>query len=301
MPLPASQTKHLPLLTHPLPRHPSLHLSLRQISSDSSTSSGSTGTTGTTLWLSAQVLSAYLSSLPLPSPSPPAGAVDSSVVPGAAAEKRLPRVIELGAGIGYTALVLASLGWRVVATDIEPVLSGVLRPNVENGRRALLQGGLSADVEARELDWVAVGGVGVGEDAGEDYRWLREGEGGDREGYDMIVMTDTFYAPHLIDPLWSTLIYLSSPPHRPSSPLPPSSSTSTPSTATPHKSPPIYIALEARDPTLIARALATGKAKGFELKKVGKRVDKEVDRYGWASEDWEGVEVWKAKWKGEGK
>ncbi|ODN85651.1 hypothetical protein L198_07479 [Cryptococcus wingfieldii CBS 7118] len=259
MPLPASHTKHLPVIHHPLPNHLSIELPVRQISSDSSSASGSTGTTGTTLWLSAQVLSAYLSSLPVPSGG------------------KSVKVLELGGGTGFTALVLASLGYQVVSTDIEPVLSSVLGPNIDSGKRVLLGNSLPANISPRFLDWAHVDRLFKGQEDAPDDEWLKP-EG----GWDMLVMTDTFYAPHLIEPLWNTLIYLSTPP----------SSTIT------SKPPPIYIALESRDPILIARALETGKAKGFELKKVGKRVGKEVERWGWGKDDWEGVEVWKGRYKG---
>ncbi|WVQ74086.1 hypothetical protein IAR50_003671 [Cryptococcus sp. DSM 104548] len=264
MPLPASQTKHLPVIYHPLPNHLSVELPIRQISSDSSSSSGSTGTTGTTLWLSAQVLSAYLSSLPAPSNGKPA------------------RALELGGGTAFTALVLASLGYEVVSTDIEPVLSSVLGPNIDMGRRVLLGNNLPASVTPRSLDWAHVDQLYTGkQEATPEDDWLKPAG-----GWDTLVMTDTFYAPHLIEPLWNTLIYLST--GSPSSTAPPLTT----------KPPPIYIALEARDPILIARALEAGRAKGFELKKVGKRVGKEVEKWGWGKEDWEGVEVWKGRYKG---
>ncbi|KAG8808218.1 hypothetical protein FRC19_006052, partial [Serendipita sp. 401] len=44
--------------------------------------------------------------------------------------RRRKRAIELGSGIGLTALVLYSIGWDVCATDVEPVLTSVLRPNI---------------------------------------------------------------------------------------------------------------------------------------------------------------------------
>ncbi|ODN80395.1 hypothetical protein L202_02646 [Cryptococcus amylolentus CBS 6039] len=261
MPLPASHTKHLPVIHHPLPNRLSIELPIRQISSDSSSASGSTGTTGTTLWLSAQVLSAYLSSLPAPSGG------------------KSVKVLELGGGTGFTALVLASLGYEVVSTDIEPVLSSVLGPNIDSGKRVLLGNTLPANISPRFLDWTHVDSLFKSHEDAPDDEWLKP-----KGGWDMLVMTDTFYASHLIEPLWNTLIYLSTP----------LSSTTT----TTSKFPPIYIALESRDPILIARALETGKAKGFELKKVGKRVGKEVERWGWGKDDWEGVQVWKGRYKG---
>ncbi|KAK8846844.1 hypothetical protein IAR55_005932 [Kwoniella newhampshirensis] len=306
MPLPASHTKHLDLLVHSIPRQPDhLLLPLRQISSGSG-KSGSTGTTGTTLWLSGQVLSAYLSSVSLPQTLSTTNnnnsnnTLSSSSLSGKNSGVR-PQVLELGAGIGYTSLCLASTGWDVVSTDIEPVLSGVLRGNIEDGLRVIranLSLGSVGGIEVRELDWERVTSC-----ERDTLDWL------DQKEWDMIVMTDTFYAPHLIGPLWDTLAYVSTPriastSHPPTStqetrqPPGPLSTTMTSKARTP---PPIYIGIEIRDPSLISQALEHGRKRGFELKKVGrKRVGKEVERWGWKSEDWEGVEVWKAKWRGGG-
>lgn len=263
MPLPASHTKHLELLFHPLPQDPSVILPLKQISSSGSTS---IGTTGTTLWLSAQVLSSYLSSLPSSMP-----------------EKAL-RVIELGAGIGYTSLVLASLGYQVTSTDIEPVFSSVLAPNLETGKDRLVRSRLPCNVYARKLDWTDISRLQQGEKSVKELEWVAE-------GWDMVVMTDTFYAPQILEPLWDTLIYLSS--NSKSPPSPPKEEKEK------EKRPPIYIALEARDPVFISRALEIGRQKGFELKKIAvRRVARDVERWGWSREDWEGIDVWKGRWKG---
>ncbi|WVQ97957.1 hypothetical protein IAU59_005077 [Kwoniella sp. CBS 9459] len=476
VPLPASQTKHLSHLSHSLPKHPEIHLPLRQISSSSSSSStwtsssssSSTSSGGTTLWLSAQILSLYLSTIS-PSPAAPSGPVSSSIqssthsttVPstsstadGPSSLKSKPspttsavrgtttptapapsrNVLELGGGIGYTALTLASAGWNVTTTDIEPVLSSVLRPNVENGRRVLMSHGLpvggregGGDVRARGLDWfemselwrkpmrsssesspgsaltvsrnstaecrqsedpekrsdgvvppapasASMGQTGSDgrecrengvsrlhpnddnevDDRSEDSSFHNNGDAHDDNGrepshldwvldtkWDMIIMTDTFYAPQLVDPLWETLLLLShshshSHSHKRSSPsnsegrdqrsgtgklsrgvededgdaatkstsalpaiaaasvTPTPTQTSTPTPVT------IYIALERRDPRLITQALERGKSLGFDLRKINKsRLSKEVGKkYGWADEDWDGVEIWKCRFKG---
>lgn len=110
--LPASLTKHLPTLLHPLPRDSSIVFSLRQISSDTSSreeqpnstlsdassdnkktaAAKGTGTTGTTLWMGAQIMSCYaLETLGK-------GNVDLGKAGG-----RRKRVIELGGGVGYLA------------------------------------------------------------------------------------------------------------------------------------------------------------------------------------------------------
>ncbi|WVF69914.1 hypothetical protein IAT40_004698 [Kwoniella sp. CBS 6097] len=394
VPLPASQTKHLPHLSHPLPKHPHIHLPLRQISSSASSSTSSTvsdsslaantpetgvqstGTTGTTLWLSAQILSLYLSTISPPASSAPSfststltSSTPSTPKHGSPAPNPKPtptststgNVLELGGGIGYTALTLASAGWKVTTTDIEPVLSSVLSPNVEHGRRVLSSHGLGGQVVARGLDWFEmseewkklssssaapspygqVQGQGQGQRSDNEVmnskyssvsvsvttQTQSQSHNSDNNAdtdtetdtphdddklswvldtkWDMVVMTDTFYAPQLIDPLWETLLLLS---HQRQCPSSTSTSTSTqnhalnqtlPKTPTP---PTIYIALERRDPRLITQALERGKTLGFDLKKINRsRLAKEVvKKYGWADEDWDGVEIWKCRYKAQG-
>lgn len=88
--LPASLTKHLDYLAHPLPRQVSTRASLthpvelQQRSAAGSETTG-TGTTGTTLWLGAQLMAAYLAET--------LGYVDG--------QQSSKQVIELGGGVGY--------------------------------------------------------------------------------------------------------------------------------------------------------------------------------------------------------
>jgi hypothetical protein len=90
--LPASLTKHLDYLAHPLPRQVSTHanithpVELQQRSTAGSETTG-TGTTGTTLWLGAQLMSAYLAET--------LGFVGGTETP--------KKVVELGGGVGYLA------------------------------------------------------------------------------------------------------------------------------------------------------------------------------------------------------
>lgn len=114
----------------------------------------SNNTTGTTLWPGGQVLAAYLS--------------DSKA--GAKA-----RVLELGAGIGYLALSLQAVGYDVTATDIEPVVSLVLRPNA------------GSTVTVAELDWFDLENPLL------------------KQEWDVIVTADTVYALHMLTPLWAAI------------------------------------------------------------------------------------------------
>ncbi|WVR04553.1 hypothetical protein IAU60_001560 [Kwoniella sp. DSM 27419] len=387
-PQPASHTKHIAELDHPLPRDLSTRLSIRQISSTTSgpdrvsqvtpvpapahaptltaasdprpysrsvapTGSASTGTTGTTLWLSAQILSLYLSSLPGPTSGSSSRAVRVDTGVGAndtdkskgQGSGRSNKVLELGGGTGYTALTLASQGWDVTTTDIEPVLSSVLRYNTTRGEDALRSGRKlppGAGVRARYLDWAetsllwadrAVPAEPVPDDTARqtptplhdpipdrhthqgprgEYTWLTG------QAWDMIVMTDTFYAPHLIDPLWQTLLLVSHPAppdgaitvdfsndygtRRTESQIESLQGRQIPQGRRQRtRSPPIYIALERRDPRLMTSALDRGRELGFDLKKIARpRLSKELERagWGWQMDDWEDVEVWKCRFAG---
>jgi predicted nicotinamide N-methyase len=268
--LPASQTKHLAVLTHPIPRNPTIVLELQQITSAPSipgrAANTGTGTTGTTLWSSSQVIAAYLSSL--------AGITSPDTT-------KSHRVLELGSGVGYISLCLASWGWNVTASDIEPVLSTVLAPNIKKNI-AKVYGG---SVRPIAIDWTME---------------LPEELTGE---YDMIITADTIYHPPLVLPLFNTIKKI----------------------CQAQKSQPIiYIGLERRDSRLVDGALEAGREVGFEITRVGRgRVQKALDRAGWSqvrkaikvdqadedgedesfgeeSEDWgwDGVEIWKARWRG---
>jgi len=135
--LPASLTKHLPTISHPLPRQcftsqsnqdeSDMIVRLRQISSSSSsstsitisdtgaepsrtdnvenqasTSVASTGTTGTTLWLGGQLMSCYIAE------TLPNGFIASTTAISRGGEsnrsvdgRRSKRVLELGGGVGF--------------------------------------------------------------------------------------------------------------------------------------------------------------------------------------------------------
>jgi predicted nicotinamide N-methyase len=167
-PQPASSTKHLSILHHSIP-FTDINLPLHQISS--STTGESTGTTGSTLWLSAQLLSLYLLSLPSP--------------------RRNVTVLDLGSGIGYLPLCLKSKGYGVIATDIPQVIESVLNRNINDGLTVIDPTG-QAGIEVIPLDWTDVASTG-----------LPEALKGRK--IDIITTSDTFYAPHLLGPLLETL------------------------------------------------------------------------------------------------
>jgi hypothetical protein len=199
----------------------------------------------------------------------------------AAKPKRRKRALELGAGVGYLSLCLAAWGYDMLATDVPPVLDSVLQSNVEEGVQLLrglrARGRDVGEIQVAKLDWEEAARWDGLPWVNSDGESLQAGRTDLGPPFDMIVTTDTLYAPSLVKPFWSTILHLSR--FQPSPP-------------------PVYIALENRDPGMIDSALDVGREMGFELKRIGAgRVGKAVENAGWRWEkrDWEGVEIWKAK------
>ncbi|CAO1637179.1 unnamed protein product [Parajaminaea phylloscopi] len=158
---PAYDTKHVEELKYPL-KELNVTLRIHQSSVTQSTSSS--------LWLSAQVLGAYLLSQ---------REVHSLRKAGRSA-------VELGAGTGFLSILLAHCGWNVLATDLPDVIQGVLRTNVDCNRESA-----RGCIETRDLDWLA-------EDS------VSQAMGGDCEPPELIVSADTLYASGIVDGLWQT-------------------------------------------------------------------------------------------------
>ncbi|KDQ60708.1 hypothetical protein JAAARDRAFT_124855 [Jaapia argillacea MUCL 33604] len=257
-PLPAHHTKHLSILDYPF-------INSRYMLAQSDDGA----TNGTALWLGAQCLSLYFAHIVAKLPK--------SGTPG-----RRPRVIELGSGVGLTALVLSSLGWDVLATDLCNVTATVLSRNVAQNTPQLHSG----TIEIRELDWMI---------SPEDWTWdndeviasaSRTRQESDARPtdvlgppFDFIITSDTFYAPALTAPLLRTLYALSV------------------QSLIGGRGPPIYICIERRDPVLIDQALEAARVTwGFSTDRVPqKKVARAMEKGGvkWPREDWEGVEIWK--------
>ncbi len=133
--LPAHQTKHLAELSY---RFPAIETTFRLVQRND------TNSTGSSLWLSSQVLSSYL----LHSYAKAAERNCNSEEPR--------RVLELGSGTGLLSLLMARLGWQVIATDIPPVLDSVLEPNVKAALYQMVNEGKAKanQVNVCELDWM---------------------------------------------------------------------------------------------------------------------------------------------------
>jgi len=194
----------------------------------------------------------------------------SSTLPSPSNNAKRKRVLELGSGVGYLALVMAGVGYDVLASDVEPVVSSVLRQNVEDGGRVLRCRGRAeeGDLEVVELDWTHPQLCELDVDGG---------------GVDMIVATDTIYHHPLVRPFFETMMHFSNPSKSWSGPTPL-----------------VVLAIERRDGEMVDRALDVGKEMGFDLRRVGRgRVEKGMEKAGWGGgEGWEGVEIWRGRWKG---
>lgn len=206
--------------------------------------------------------------------------------------KQRYKAIELGAGTGpypslppshsssipagLLSLSLHAMGYDVVATDTPLIAHGILHSNLSSNRSTALSAPI---LEARALDWFS---------PPSSWSWttspitpsLSSSPSPSHEApllqppFDLILTTDSIYSPTLSTPLLRTLHALS--------PL----------------SPPIYLSLEVRDPSLIDEFLESARTEwGFKCSKVEKgRLERLVRGMGWEEEDWEGVEVWKLKW-----
>ncbi|KAI6103484.1 hypothetical protein F5141DRAFT_1007801 [Pisolithus sp. B1] len=260
-PLPAHQTKHLPTLTYPF-IHSAFHLA-----------QSSNGTShGTALWLGAQLLSAYL-------------AAEFKDVHSRSTTR--PRAVELGSGIGLTALALASLGYDVLATDTAYVCNSVLLRNIKTNLPSLPPT-CAGTVQVRELDWLVSSDMWNWSDPSSVTSPTQSNEAPKMSGiedtlrppFDLIVSSDTLYDESLLDPFFTTLQALCTQGR---------DSTS----STPAKYPLILIALERRDPALISAALARAPISLVQV--PTKKLKKALDRSGirWDGADWDGVEIWR--------
>ncbi|TFK42665.1 hypothetical protein BDQ12DRAFT_719518 [Crucibulum laeve] len=256
--LPAHQTKHIPVLSHPFGSHT---FSLTQLNNGVSN--------GTALWLGGQCLSMYLADVHNKFKSK---------------FQSPPRAIELGSGIGLTALALHSLDWDVVATDLPGVVNSVLSSNIRNNPLPHVAG----TIQIRTFDWTI---------PPDQWSWNNDvaiapappadaTSGGDTLGppFDLIFSADTVYSVSLIDPLLRTCHHLST-----------LSAAASPSS----RMPTVLLCIERRDPMLVDRLLAEAKDKwNFNVERIPrKHVVRAVEKRqtAWDKSEWEDVEIWKLK------
>jgi protein N-lysine methyltransferase METTL21D len=244
IPLPANDTKELIELHYPIKRL-GCTFNLTQVAGDGST-------TGSSLWLSSQILVCFLQQK-----------YDRRLLDK---EKSQNRVIELGAGIGLTSLVLERLGWKVIATDIAPPLHTVLRPNINQNSQG--------NVKVCSLNWTTIDDDMVEKDEFE---------------VDLIITADTIYQPTLVDGLFKTIQILLK------------KALDKHSSYSQKRRPHALIALERRDDEQIKSALNCATEQyNLILKQISPReVRKAVDAcFGntsrWPRHVWDDVEIWRA-------
>lgn len=212
--------------------------------------------------------------------------------------KPRPKAIDLGAGVGLTAHVMAMLGFDVVATDLKVVIDAVLRENiggngdhVKTWGKETLTGGVAKGcgivgvkeldwlVEPSEWDWSGVTSIAPRDELGES-----GAEDTISPPFDLIVTADTLYHQDLVFPLLRAIKALSI------------------QSKVGKKCPPVLVALERRDPEVIRYALNLAKEEKFECKKVPDgKLKKCLDAAGmkWSKVDWDGVEIWRWTFRSE--
>lgn len=262
-PLPASDTKHLGTLSYPIASL-GARFELTQLPGDGIT-------TGFSLWLSSQILACYLQANPK---------LLQKAARRSEGSQRAPRVIDLGAGIGLLTLLMSRMGADVLATDVDPPLSGVLLPNIEAHKQQLQGHGTAV---GRKLDWCE---TPLDDEAAAKALSELALQAGVAPPWDLIVTTDTLYHSDLIDPLFRTILALVR-------------ASRAAQAGEAEADPAILVALERRDSALIDTALQRAAEHGFALSQVPLRtLRKAVDQHlgaTWPREDWAGVEVWEFK------
>lgn len=300
-PRPAHETKELALLSYPL--FPSaVRVELHQDASlpDS---------TGRTVWLGAQVRPISIPSRPLTTAQVLSIYLQHlKLKPTKLVARQLvrKRVIDLGSGTGLLSLQMLHLGFNSLATDLATITLRILAANL---RRNTLEGRKGVGVE--------VGGDGGARIKAATLDWTHDPDAWDFQAqdvtpvppsffemtpartspasetnvfeppFDLILTSDSLYHPSLLQPLLSTL-----------------QSLSLLSTQQGTK-PLIYLALENRDPLLIAQFWTLANDRGFKCSRVdpGRLVrileadypapEGGIINLGWMREEWDGVEIWK--------
>ncbi|GAA5932811.1 uncharacterized protein JCM15063_002211 [Sporobolomyces koalae] len=263
MNLPAHETKHLDTLDYLLPN------GTRVIVHQDGTTPDSTGRT---VWLGAQVLAVYLHDLHKL----------GSLVSAKVSKQRRPTAIDVGAGTGLSALSLASIGYNVLATDLEVIVQGILSRNIATNTSTVrgANGFEPSRIQTHVLDWF---------ESPTEWTWPRPEHDDNQDRFappfDLVVSADTVYTRELSQPLLRTLHALSNPSSKSTTPL-------------------VYLALERRDPELVTEFLKSAEQDwGFKCTRVDpdrvrKLVESNQGGLGWQDESvWEGIEIWKLKLK----
>ncbi|KAF8418007.1 hypothetical protein BGX38DRAFT_1109206, partial [Terfezia claveryi] len=208
------------------------------------------------------------------------------------------RAVELGSGIGLAALVLASLGIDVVATDLPVVIMQVLEKNINTHLELVETLDRAGKIDVKVLDWTADPSTWRWDET----RWISPRTNGDlgrTEGnsigppFDLVIISDTIYERSLIPSILQTLYQLSILSKRTS----------------PHSKktlyPLIFLSLERRDGGLVDGALQQAREMGFacEMIRIGKltKLMKKAGLHTMPTDRglglWDGVEIWRLQLK----
>lgn len=176
------------------------------------------------------------------------------------------------------------MGWNVCATDVEPVLSTVLKPNIIANSHSVYV----STIECKELDWTVPTAEWAWDQPTSIAKHSQQvipGELTLAPPYDMIITADTLYTPDLITPLLRSLHHIA-----------------TLSTLQGAKhSCPVYLAVERRDPQLMDRAFdECATVWGFKVERIRTiKIKKALEKASvtWVNDKslWEGVEIWKMR------
>lgn len=202
---------------------------------------------GTTVWDSAKLLAFYLfDTIKKPTFN------DSRV-------QNNKTCLELGSGCGLGGLIMASLGFETVLTDLPEVVDRVLQPNCNSAIDDITDWwyhlGHTAQVieppkiTVQSLDWIS----------------LLDQQENPNQSYHYIIASDCIYEIELVEPLLNCIRYYSSP------------------------STMIFIAMERRDDTVVDGFIEKAKSFGFEARMVLKKL---LNSKSVGNED---VEIWKLK------
>lgn len=305
-PRPASDTKNEDVLLYAIPSLDT-QFRLKQVSTVGTS-------TGTTLWLSSQILVCYLIETERKQRRR-RGATGAGTAAAGAANMRRPLVVDLGAGVGLTSLVLAALGFDVITTDIDPPYSSVLLPNIAANSPPPSRSGAvtrcGGQIVTLLVDWTVAGDVDA---------LLAEADA--RGGADLVVTADTLYSPSIVDSLLACLARLKRRGTLRQQQLDVQQEEKDEEEQEQRRKPEVkakakakagkgkkgtakvngtrvLVALERRDPSLIEMSLARARSSehGLEPERVPQRVlnravDDHLGRCHWSRHDWDGVEVW---------
>lgn len=204
---------------------------------------------GTTVWDSAKLLAFYLFDT-IKKPTFKENKVQNNKT-----------CLELGSGCGLGGLIMASLGFETVLTDLPEVVDRVLQPNCATAIDAITDWWYHLQHTTQSIDPPKI--------TVQSLDWLQlmdqENQQHSPQTYHYIIASDCIYEIELVEPLLNCIRYYASP------------------------STMIFIAMERRDDTVVDGFINKAKAFGFEARMILKKL---LNSKSVGNED---VEIWKLK------